>query len=381
MIYLDYNATTPVHTEVRRTINAFLDEDYGNPSSSHAKGRSAKAAVDTARASVAAAVGAVMPSEIIFTGCATESNNLAILGACSAAPADRRHLIISAVEHPAVLEPARHLERQGWKLSIVPVHRDGVVDLDALRTLLAASDTALVSIMHANNELGTIQPVEQIGALVKRHGALFHVDAAQAVGKIAVDVEAMQADLLTIAGHKMYAPKGIGALYVRRGTPLQPLSYGASQEGGIRPGTENVAYIAGLGAAARLVSAAYAERERMASLRDELQEYLVNAIPGLTVNGSVEHRLPNTLHISLPSGSARAVIAMLAEVVALSPGAACHAEASHAPSGVMQAIGATVQQANGAIRISLGFDTTSGDIDLAGRLIADAYARHVADAA
>jgi cysteine desulfurase len=191
---------------------------------------------------------------------------------------------------------------------------------------------------------------------------LFHVDAAQAVGKIAVDVEAMQADLLTIAGHKMYAPKGIGALYVRRGTPLQPLSYGASQEGGIRPGTENVAYIAGLGAAARLVSAAYAERERMASLRDELQEYLVNAI-------------------SLPSGSARAVIAMLAEVVALSPGAACHAEASHAPSGVMQAIGATVQQANGAIRISLGFDTTSGDIDLAGRLIADAYARHVADAA
>lgn len=378
MIYLDYNATTPIHPEVRRAINTFLDEDYGNPSSSHAKGRRAKAAVDAARASVAAAIGAAMPSEIVFTGCATESNNLALLGACAAAPADRRHLIISAVEHPAVLEPARHLERQGWRLSIVPVHRDGRVDLDALQALLASAQTALVSVMHANNELGTIQPVEQIGVLAKRYGALFHVDAAQAIGKIDVNVEAMRADLLTIAGHKMYAPKGIGALYVRSGTPLRPLTYGASQESGIRPGTENVPYIAGLGEAARLVSAAYTAREQMATLRDQLQTHLIDAIPGLTVNGSVECRLPNTLHISLPSGSARAVIAMLADDVALSPGAACHADASHAPSGVMQAIGATAQQANGAIRISLGYDTTSGEIDLAGRLIADAYERHAA---
>lgn len=378
MIYLDYNATTPVHPEVRQAILPYLEGDYGNPSSSHSKGQSGKVAVDSARACVAAAIGAASPSEIVFTGSATEANNLAILGACAAATADRRHLIVSAIEHPAVLVPALELQRCGWRLSIAPVGRDGIVHLDALAMLLAGGDTALVSVMHANNELGSIQPVEEIGRLAKRYGALFHVDAAQAMGKIPVDVKAIGADLLTIAGHKMYAPKGIGALYVRRGTPLRPLMYGASHEGGLRPGTENVPYIAGLAAAARLVAGAQVARQRMPRLRDRLQAHLLAGIPGLTVNGSQHHRLPNTLHVSLPFGSARELIAHLADQVALSPGAACHAEVAYAPSGVMQAIGATVQQANGAIRLSLGYDTTTDDIEAAVPLIVAAYEHYTA---
>ena len=379
MIYLDYNATTSVHPEVRRAINEFLDLEYGNPSSTHAKGRVAKAAVDAARASVAAAVGATTPDEIVFTGSATEANNLAVIGACHAAAANCKHLIVSAVEHPAVIEPALQLQHQGWKLSIAPVDHEGRVNLQALAVLLDSAPTALVSVMHANNELGTIQPVVEIGALVKRHGALFHVDAAQSLGKVQVDVNAMAADLLTIAGHKMYAPKGIGALYVRRGTPLQPLVFGASQERGVRPGTENVAYIAGLGAAARIVTSNPAKVREMARLRDQLQARLLGGIPGLVVNGSEGSRLPNTLHVSLPVGSARAIVALLADQVAISPGAACHADHPDEPSGVMKAIGATAQQANGALRLSLGYDTTAEEIEQASRLVVAAFERHVAD--
>jgi cysteine desulfurase len=379
VIYLDYNATTPVHPQVRLMINEFLDAEFGNPSSSHAKGRVAKAAVDTARAAVGNAIGATGLDEVLFTGSATEANNLAVFGACLEAPADRRHLIISAVEHPAVVEPALELQRQGWTLSIAPVDRDGRVIVAELKALLQRAPTALVSIMHANNELGTIQPIEEIAPIVRGHGALFHVDAAQSMGKVRVDVNSLGADLLTIAGHKMYAPKGIGALYVRRGTPLRPMLYGASQERGIRPGTENVAYIAGLGVAAGIVSSAAAEQRRMAGLRDQLQRRLVDGIPALTVNGSTAHRLPNTLHVSIPVGSARAVIALLADDVALSPGAACHSDHPDQPSGVMRAIGATFQQANGALRLSLGYDTTADDVEAAARLLVAAFDRHAAD--
>lgn len=378
MIYLDYNATTPVHPEVRRAINAFLDHGYGNPSSSHVKGRHAKAAVDEARACVASSIGAGS-SEIYFTGSATESNNLALLGACQAAHAERRQLIVSAVEHPAVMEPAQQLAQHGWRLRIAPVGRDGRVDLKALADLLEEAPTALVSVMLANNELGTLQPVSEVGELARHHGALFHVDAAQAMGKVDVNVDVMQADLLTIAGHKMYAPKGIGALYVRAGTPIKPLQYGASQERGLRPGTENVAYIAGLGVAAQVTSEASGARQNMARLRDALQRQLEEAIPGLTVNGSQEYRLPNTLHVSFPKGSSRGVIALLADEVALSPGAACHSEGDHQPSGVMQAIGATVQQARGALRISLGYDTTDEEVQRAAQLIVKAYHQHLGD--
>ena len=375
MIYLDYNATTPVHPEVRRKINVYLEAEYGNPSSSHAKGKAAKAAIDEARTAVASLIGA-SPSEIIFTGSATESNNLAVIGACMAAPTDRKQVLVSAIEHPAVLEPAHELQRRGWRLRVVPVDREGRLELDALRLLLASDDTALVSIMHANNELGTVQPIEEVGRIVKQHGALFHVDAAQAIGKIAVNVDAMQADLLTIAGHKMYAPKGIGALYIRRGTRLQSLMFGASQEGTLRPSTENVPYIAGIGAASKIVAGADEARARMARLRDELQASLIKSIPGLTINGSQQYRLPNTLHVSLPEGSARTLIALLANEVALSPGAACHADSPDEPSGVMKAIGATGQQATGAIRISLGYDTTAEEVQTAATAIAKAYAAY-----
>lgn len=378
VIYLDHNATTPVHPEVQRTINEFLGRAYGNPSSTHALGREARQAVDAARAAVAAAIGAAHPDEVVFTGSATEANNLAVLGACGAVSNGLRHLVVSAIEHPAVLEPALELQRQGWSLSVAPVDSGGRLQVAELARLLRARPAALVSVMHANNELGTIQPIEEIGALVKQHGALLHVDAAQSLGKIPVDVDTLGADLLSIAGHKMYAPKGIGALYVRRGTALRPSLFGASQERGLRPGTENVAYIAGLGDAARIVSNAAAECRQMARLRDALQSRLMAGIPDLMVNGAGGHRLPNTLHVSLPTVSARAIVALLADEVALSPGAACHADDPQAPSGVMQAIGATAQQAHGALRLSLGYGTTAQDIETAaGRIIA-AYRQQLA---
>lgn len=378
MIYLDHNATTPVHPEVQRTIGEFLGHAYGNPSSTHAMGRAARQAVDAARAAVALAIGAAHPEEIVFTGSATESDNLAVLGACGVASSERRHLVISAIEHPAVLEPALELQRQGWRLSIAPVDSSGRLRVPELARLLRERPAALVSVMHANNELGTIQPIAEIAPLVKQHGAVLHVDAAQSMGKIPVDIDTLQADLLTLAGHKMYAPKGIGVLYVRRGTALRPLLFGASQESGLRPGTENVAYIAGLGTAAGIVSNAEAECLQMARLRDELQSRLVAGIPGLMVNGDSGHRLPNTLHVSLSAGSARAIVALLADEVAISPGAACHADAPEAPSGVMQAIGATAQQAYGALRLSLGYGTTAEDIaTAAGRIIA-AYRQQLA---
>lgn len=373
MIYLDHNATTPVHPEVQRRIAECLGCTYGNPSSTHAMGRAARLVVDAARAAVASAIGAARPDEIVFTGSATEANNLAVLGACGVAPQGRRHLVISAIEHPAVLEPALELQRQGWRLSIAPVDRGGRLVVAELARLLQDQPAALVSVMRANNELGSIQPIEEIAPLVRRHGALLHVDAAQSMGKIPVDVDTLGADLLTLAGHKMYAPKGVGALYVRSGTVLRPLLFGASHERGLRPGTENVAYIAGLGTAAGIVSNAQAECPRMAQLRDELQSRLVAGIPGLTVNGAIGHRLPNTLHVSLPTGSARAVVAWLADEVALSPGAACHADTPEAPSGVMQAIGATAQQAYGALRLSLGYGTRREDIEAAAGHIAAAW--------
>lgn len=372
LIYLDHNATTPIAPAARLAAMRFLESEFGNPSSTHAKGRAAKAAVDEARAAVADLLGAAAP-EIVFTGSATESNNLALMGAAAMAPAQRRHLIVSAVEHPAVMEPALALQRQGWQLSLAPVDRHGRVDVEALRSLLRP-DTAIVSVMHANNELGTLQPIEAIAPLVHAVGALLHVDAAQSVGKVPVDVNALGADLLTVAGHKMYVPKGIGALYVRQGTRLAGLLYGAGQERGFRPGTENVPYIAAFGAAAQYVRGSMQESAaRVAELRDTLEQRLLAAIPGLVVNGHPHHRLPNTLHVSLPRGDARAIVAALADQVALSPGAACHADGHDPVSGVMRAIGATAQQARGALRISLGYDTTALQVEQAVTLIVPAY--------
>jgi cysteine desulfurase len=367
VIYLDCNATTPVHPAVRHIVGTYLGAEYGNPSSAHGLGRAAKLAVDRAREQVATAIGAADAHEIVFTGSATEANNLALFGWAARAPHRRKHLLVSAVEHPAVMEPALELHRLGWQLSVAPVLTDGRLDLDAFERILAQGDVSLVSVMLANNELGTVQPVARASKLARECGALMHVDAAQAMGKIDVDVRALGADLLTIAGHKMYAPKGIGALYVRRGVPLQPTMLGALQEAGLRPGTENVAYIAGLGEASRLVSASEPARVRMALLRNRLQALLLGAVEGLTVNGSTEFRLPNTLHVSFPGASGQALVAALALDVALSAGAACHSEGSAPVSGPLRAIGATAERARGALRLSLGWDTTPSEIDEAAR--------------
>ena len=372
-IYLDHNATTPVAASARAEAQRFLETEYGNPSSGHAKGRVAKGAVDAARQAVAQLLRAD-PGEIVFTGSATEANNLALLGAAAAMPAERRHLIVSAVEHPAVMEPALALQRRGWELSVVRVDRHGVVDVQELEAMLRP-DTAIVSVMHANNELGTLQPLQLIAPLVKRVGALMHVDAAQSIGKLPVDVDTLGADLLTLAGHKMYAPKGIGALYVRTGTPMQSVMYGAGQEHGLRPGTENVPYIAALGAAALEVSRLMPQKGvQMAQLRDLLQARLSTVIDGLLINGHPERRLPNTLHVSLPGGDARKLVARLAERIALSAGAACHSgDGAEEVSGVMRAIGATREQARGALRISLGYGTTAREVEQAAAWIAAEY--------
>lgn len=381
-VYLDHNATTPVAAEV---IDAMLDclrNGYGNPSSAYSLGRQAADRVAVARRSVAKLIGADA-DEIVFTGCATEANNLALLGVAAACPADRRHLVVSAIEHPAVAEPARQLQAQGWDVTVVPVDGHGRVEPAAVAAALRP-DTALVSIMLANNEVGSLQPIAEIAAAIASLGRsrniLLHSDAAQAVGKIPVDVEALGVDLLTLAGHKFQASKGIGALYVRRGTPLRPILFGAGHEHGLRPGTENVPAIAGLGAAADLARRRLAGgdgplRER----RDLLHQLLRAAIPGLRLNGHPGARLPNTLNISFPAASGRAVLAAAGDAVAASVGAACHAD-EETPSGVLGAMGIDPARAAGAVRLSTGWDTGAAEIETAAQALIRAW-REVTSAA
>lgn len=381
-IYLDNNATTPVHPRVAAVIERYLRGAGGNPSSDHAAGREAAAAVARARSQVAALLGCDA-DEIVFTGCGSESNNLALKGAAyagagraGAAAGDsgpaagggnrrsRGHLIISAVEHPAVTAPARFLEREGWEVTVIPVGGDGRVRPgDVARAL--RPDTRLVSLMHSNNETGVLNPVVPIAALCRERGVLFHTDAAQSVGKVSVDVRAIGADLLTIAGHKMGAPKGIGALYVRRGVELEPLIHGAGHEGGRRAGTENVPYITGLGEAAACAAeeglAAFATRIR--SLRDRLHQALAAGIPGLELNGHPEERLPNTLNVSIPGVTGRAVLAACPEVEA-STGSACH-EGVDRPSAVLLAMGLSPAWSLGALRLTLGLFTSEEDVERA----------------
>jgi len=285
----------------------FLRQHFGNPSSSHVYGRRAAAAVAEARSQVAALVGA-RPAEIAFTGCATEANNLALLGVARALGDAKRHLVVSAVEHPAVMAPAARLQEQGWALTVVGVDQFGRVSPEEVGWALRP-DTAMVSAMHANNEVGTIQPIQDIARLTRARGIVLHADAAQSFGKIPVDVDDLDVDLLTLAGHKFYAPKGIGALYVRPGTPLKSVAFGAEQEAGLRPGTENVPAIVGLGAAAMLARLALGEVDaRLRQLRDRLHTLLLESIPGLGLNGHPEHRLPNTLRLLPGCQRARAAV-------------------------------------------------------------------------
>lgn len=362
-VYLDYNATTPVAPEVAEAMEPFLREYFGNPSSSHPYGRQAREAVFDARQQVAALIGA-MPEEIVFTGCATEANNLALLGVAAASGEGKRHLVVSAVEHPAVMQPALHLRQLGWDVSVVPVDGSGRVAPEAVAAALRP-DTALVSVMHANNEVGTIQPVAEIAALTRPRNILLHTDAAQSTGKIAVDVEALGVDLLTLAGHKFYATKGIGALYVRAGTPIRAITFGADQEWGLRPGTENAPAIVGLGVAARLARERLPEATvQLRRLRDRLHALLTEVIPGLVVNGHPDERLPNTLHVSFPGVTGRMLLHAASADVAASLGSACHSE-HDAVSGVLAAMGVDAVRAAGAVRLSVGMMTADEDVDRA----------------
>ena len=374
-IYLDHNATTPVAQEVLDAMLPWLREQHGNPSSSHVYGQRAAQAVATARAQVADLIGA-QPAEIVFTGCATEANNLALCGVAQAVPAQRRHLVISAVEHPAVMAPALYLRYQGWEVTALPVDSFGRVSVDDVARALRP-DTALVSVMHANNEVGTLQPVAGIAALTRPRGILLHTDAAQSAGKLRVDVDELCVDLLTLAGHKFNAPKGVGALYVRAGTPIRAIVHGADQEHGLRPGTENVASIVALGAAAALASASLPGLStQLQALRDRLHAQLEAGVSGLQLNGHPNHRLPNTLHVSFPGVSGRALLADAADTVAASVGSACHSE-HDAVRGVLAAMAIDAARANGAVRLSVGRTTRTDDIDRAAAALVAAWTRLV----
>ena len=359
LIYLDNNATTPVDPRVTDAVVRALADGWGNPSSGHRAGRLARDLVESARARVAACLGA-RSDEILFTSGGSESDNWAVRGVLP--PAGGAHLVTTAVEHPAVLATARALEREGRiRLTVVGVDRFGLVDPDEVARSLAR-DTFLVSVMLANNEVGTLEPVAEIAAACRRRGVLVHTDAAQAVGKIPVDVEALGIDMLTVAGHKLYAPKGIGALFVRRGTVLEPLVRGAGHERGLRAGTENVPGIAGLGAACEIVRREHAaEERRLASLRDDLEGRLAAGFPALVRHGHPERRLPNTASVAFPGVDANVLLEALAEAVAASAGAACHTGAVH-PSSVLTAMGVDAATALATVRFSVGRFTTAGDV-------------------
>ncbi len=359
-VYLDYNATTPIDPQVADAMVPFLREHFGNPSSAHIYGRRAREAVEQARDGVARLIGATA-EEIVFTGCATEANNLAIQGVARALRGAKRHLITSAIEHPSVLQPFLRLQADGWELTILPVDRTGRVNpVDVTRAL--RSDTALVSVMHANNETGTIQPIAEIAAIARSRGVLVHTDAAQSIGKIPVEVSALGVDLLTLAGHKFYAPKGVGALYVRREIPIASVLVGAEQERGLRPGTENVPAIVGLGKAAELARQRLPEAPtRLQKRRDRLHELLREQIPELVLNGHVTERLPNTLNVSFPDVDGRALLQHASERVAASVGAACHGD-GYTVSGVLAAMGVPPEQARGAVRLSVGLPMNDDDV-------------------
>lgn len=366
-IYFDHNATTPLHPEVKRVMVEMLDV-FGNPSSLHAFGREARARMETARAHVAALVHA-NPSEVVFTGSGSEANNtvLSLLRctktACRCDLGTRKGLVTTAIEHPCVLETANYLRRLGNPVTILGVDRSGRIDLDALRAALTP-EVGLVSIMTANNETGTIQDIPEAARLAHEAGALFHTDAVQAVGKIPVDVQAWDVDFLTMSAHKIYGPKGVGALVVRRGKPICPLILGGHQEAGRRAGTENTIGIAAMGEAARMRMAEMdAEAPRLAALRDRLRQGIAAAIPDVTFNGHPEHTLPGTLNVSFMGVEGEAILLYLDAVgIAVSTGSAC-ASGSLDPSHVIMALGVPVEYAHGSIRISLGRETTQEHID------------------
>ncbi len=362
-IYLDHNATTPPHPAVIDRMTTALREDFGNPSSVHHFGQVAKAVLDEARSAVAALIGAD-PSEVVFTSGGTESDNFAIRGVAEALQVTgRKHLIASAIEHEAVLTTLKALARRGWKTTLLPVDQSGIVSPGALEAALT-DDTALVSVMHANNEIGTVQPIAELARLAKARGAVFHTDAVQTAGKIPVDVKALGADLLSLSAHKFYGPKGVGALWMRRGLRLQAPITGGKQERSRRAGTENVAGIVGLGVAAQLARATMAaDAARLGPLRDRLEEGVLRAVTGTAINGERSQRVPNTTNISFERVEAESLlIALDLAGVAVSTGSAC-SSGTLEPSHVLKAMGFPAHRTQNSVRFSLGAANTEADVD------------------
>ena len=362
-IYLDHNATTPVHPDVADSLSAALREEFGNPSSVHHFGQRAKAVVDQARSAVAALIGAD-PSEIVFMSGGTESDNFAIRGTAEALErTGRRHLIASAIEHEAVLNTLKALARRGWETTLLPVGETGIVSPDDLRTALR-DDTALVSVMHANNEIGTIQPIAELARIAHEQGALFHTDAVQSAGKIPIDVKVLGVDLLSISAHKYCGPKGIGAVWIRRGLRLLPLLTGGKHERNRRAGTENVPGIVGMGVAAVLARARMAdEHVRVAGLRDRLETGILLAVPGTIANGARSSRVPNTTNISFDRIEAESLlIALDLDGIAVSTGSAC-SSGTLEPSHVLKAMGFSSHRTQNSIRFSLGAGNTAAQVD------------------
>jgi cysteine desulfurase len=361
-IYLDHNATTPADPAVADAMAGVLRGEFGNPSSVHYFGQQAKARLDAARASVAGLVGAD-PSEIIFTSVGTEADVLALRGAAEALESTgKRHFVTTPIEHEAILQTAKALTRRGWQVTLLEVGRSGVVDPGALETALGP-ETSLVSVMHANNEIGTVQPIETLASLARARGALFHTDAVQSAGKMAVDVRKLGVDMLSLSAHKFHGPKGIGALFVRRGTRLVAQATGGRQERNRRAGTENVPAIVGAGVAADLARKRMAHAPDTAALRDRLERGILERVPGTTVNGARDARVPNTSNIGFDGVEAESLlIALDLEGVAVSTGSAC-SSGTLEPSHVLKAMGLPLQQTTNAIRFSLGHGNTEAEID------------------
>jgi cysteine desulfurase len=377
-VYLDHNATTPVEPAVLDAMLPYLSGEYGNASSIHTYGQKARAAVETARGQVAALIGA-RPQEIVFTSGGTEADNHAIFGIAlaSVTSISAPHIITTSMEHEAVLNTCQALEKQSVSVTYLSVDCDGRIDLAALREALRSHPgTVLITVMHANNELGTVQPLEEIGRIAAEADVYFHTDAVQSVGKLPIDVNSLKIDLLSLSGHKLYAPKGIGALYIRGGTRLRQLLYGGHHQRGFRPGTENVPGIVGLGKAASIASRTLADDgARIAALRDKLEAGLVQRVRDARVNGSRAERTPNTANITFPGVEGEAlVIALDLKGLACSTGAACSSGAVE-PSHVLTAIGLPPEEARASLRFSLGRHTTAADIEFALQTVPAAVAR------
>jgi cysteine desulfurase len=362
-VYFDYNATTPVAPPVTEAVVQATREIFGNASSIHRFGQQAKATLDDARSAVAALINAD-PSEIVFTSGGTEADNFAIRGAAEALEVTgRKHLVASAIEHEAVLNTLKALGRRGWRTTLLPLDQTGIVSPDRLREAITA-ETAVVSVMHANNEIGTIQPIAALAAIAHEHGALMHTDAVQSAGKIPVDVRALGVDLLSLSAHKFNGPKGAGVLWIKRGTRMLPAMTGGKHERNRRAGTENVPAIAGLGVAARLAAGKLAtEAVRVAALRDRLETGILRAVPGTAVNGAVNARVPNTTNISFERVEAESLlIALDLEGIAVSTGSAC-SSGTLEPSHVLKAMGLPTHRTQNSLRFSLGMFSTEEEVD------------------